>query len=590
VVAVVATLVTMVPALTILARFAFRDVLLTGDFAAIDARVRDVWSGTLPLLGPYSNGFSHPGPLYFYVLAPLDWLFGGASWTIVAGGALLHIVAIALAARLAWRRGGLGLTLLVLATFALSTLGATDRLLLDPWNPHIAMPFFVLFVLQVWSVMVRDRWQLLGAAIVGSFIVQAHIGYAPLVLAALAVATACVLVDARRARESLGPWARPLAVSAACTFVLWLPPIVEQITRHPGNVTRIARYFRDSPDGTFGLRAGARTFAGLYRPVPGWLGGSDRFDLLSAPRQAGVVWLVVPGALLVASLLVARRRGLHDALRLDALVAVLAVAGVLALSRLKSGAWPYMSLWRIPLAILVLVAFAWTLRRAWEHPPQSARAVGIVLLGAVILGGVIPITRSIAATPHVASLNDDAAAILDQVRHDPPRGTVLVRTAGGALRGITESLVDVLDRDGVDVRVNAVRGLVWGKERVATPSQVRSVWIVTESGVRGALLGRLAGARVRAHTTPLGAAEERELTTLQLQVAAQLLDAGRPDLIEHLERADLTRALTAEVPGLDPATLARIAELDATVDASSRCRCWVVSFPSDQLPGGLANP
>ena len=218
-VAVVATIVTLIPALTVIAKFAFRHVLLTGDFGIIDTRVRDVWSGPFPLLGPYSFGWNHPGPLYYYALAPLDFLGRGAPWTVVIGGVLLQMTAVVLGARLAWKRGGLGLTLLILATFSLATLGATDRVLLDPWNPHVAMPFLVLFVLQVWSVTVGDRWQLLGAGIVGSFLVQTHVSYAPLVATGAVVMVGFVVVDTVRSHRPWVPWRTPALVTAG--VALW---------------------------------------------------------------------------------------------------------------------------------------------------------------------------------------------------------------------------------------------------------------------------------------------------------------------------------------------------------------------------------
>ena len=92
--ALVATGVTMIPGLLVIAKFAFRDVLLTGDIAITDARMRDLDNGILPLLGPYSNGWAHPGPMVFYLLAPLHKLSGGASWALVVGGVVLALVAM----------------------------------------------------------------------------------------------------------------------------------------------------------------------------------------------------------------------------------------------------------------------------------------------------------------------------------------------------------------------------------------------------------------------------------------------------------------------------------------------------------------
>jgi hypothetical protein len=588
--AIAATVVTMTPALLVLAKFAFRDVLLTGDFGVIDARVRDVWHGSLPLLGPYSNGWSHPGPLYYYVLAPLSALFDGASWTIVAGGAILHLLAIALSARLAWRRGGLSLTLLVLAVFALATLGASDRVLLDAWNPHVAMPFFALFVLQLWSVMLRDRWQLLGATIVGSFLVQTHLGYAPLVAAGFATALVGVLLDAHRSDDAPRLWARPLGVSVGAALVLWLPTIYEQLTGDPGNLTLIYRYFRDSPEGHLGLHAGAGTFAALYRPVPVWLGGPERFvPLTFQPRPASLWWLLVPAALLVAAGAAAARRRLAAEGRLVALVGMLTLVGVLALSRVKEEAWTYMSLWRLPLAILVVAVALNTFWRAWADPPPLVRTLGIGVLCLAILGGVVPISRDILRTRHVASFHDDVAAVIDQLADRRPAGTVLVRNVAPALRGVAPTLVDVLDREGVDARVDPPGARAWGTSRTARVDEVDRVWIVTEDGMRGSQLRAVPGAHVIARTSPLPAAEERELSRLQREVALQLADAGRSDLVPWLDYRDFVPLVPKEVPSVDAAKVDRIAQLVRKAVAIGGCRCTVVAFRPDELPGALTD-
>lgn len=585
----VATVVTVLPALLVLAKFAFRDVLLTGDFGVLDARLRDVWHGHPTLVGPYSNGWNHPGPLFFYALAPLNALFRGASWTSVAGACLLHVTAVVLSARLAWRRGGLGLTLLILGVFALSTLGATDRLVLDPWNPHVAMPFFVLFVLQAWSVTLRDRWQLLGAVIVGTFLVQTHIGYAPLVLAAGGVMLVAVLVRPRAAGDSWARWSRPVITSVAVAVVLWLPPIWEQLTGNPGNMTLIVRYFRTSPEGVFGLHAGAGTFAALYRPMPAWLWGTERLvPLTFQPRPESLWWLLVPAGLLAVSSAVTVRRRMAAELRLVALVGVLTLVGVVALGRLRSGAWSYMSLWRIPLAILVVTITGWTLWRAWVDRPPALRTVGIVLIGAVIFGGTLPVSRDVLRTEHVASFHEDAAAVFEQVRDRRPPGTVLVRNVGTGLRGVAPMIVDRLDRAGVDVRVDPGGAQAWGTDRTAKLRDVDRVWIVTEDGTLGSLLRAAPGGTVVARTSPLPAARERELSRLQRSLAQDLEAAGRPDLVPWLNYQGLIELIPEQVPSIDRARVDRVAALVRTAAPAGGFRCTVITFRPDALPGALA--
>ena len=587
--ALAATFATMLPALIVIAKFTYRDVLLTGDLAIIDARLRDIGQGTLPLLGPYSSQWSHPGPLFFYVLAPLHYVSGGAPWALVVGGVLLHLVTIGLAARLAWRRGGLILTLGVLAVLSLSTLGATDRVLLDPWNPHVAMPFVVLFILQLWSVTLGDRWQILGAAVVGSFLVQTHLGYAPIVAVAITAVVVIVFIDARRSHTPARTWSIPLATAAGATIILWSTAIYEQFTGNPGNVTLIARYFGSSPEGQIGIRSGAGTFAALFRPLPVWLGGAQRFQPLTfQPNPESLWWLAVPAGLLAIAAFVGIRRRLWDQVRLLGLVALLTGVGIVSLSRLKENAWSYMSLWRIPLAIIIVLASAWTLWSAWSRPTLFARQLAIATCCIAILGGVIPVSRDILSTDHVASGHTCVSPIVSQLRDQHPSGRVLVRSVAPALWGVTQAVIDDLDRRGVNVVVDENLELLWGSSRVASVSQADEVWIITEDGMRGALLEVSPGAQVLASTSPLAPAEDEELSKLQRELSQQLDALGRPDLISWLDHKDFLSLLPEMVHSIDRNQLDRITVLLSRASESRSCRSSVVRFSPDNLPVALA--
>jgi len=345
------------------------------------------------------------------------------------------------------------------------------------------------------------------------------------------------------------------------------------------------RYARDKPEGSIGYRGGAGTFAALFRPIPAWLGGAQPLvPLTFQPRPESLWWLLVPAALLLVSLVVAVRRRLGPEVRLTVIVGALAVVGTIALSQLKPAAWSYMSLWRFPLAILVVTVTAWTLWRGLPHHPHAARTTGIGVLLIAIVGGVVPITRDILETAHVASFHDDVAKVIDQIDTKDVRGSVLVRNVAPALRGVAPTLIDELDRNGVAVRVDAPAGAAWDESRVATPSEVDHVWIVTEDGTRGSLLRGSPGARVLAHTSPLPAAQERELSRLQRALALQLFDLGRADLVQYLEYPDFVPLLATEAPELDPAAVDRVATLVKRSAAIGGCRCTVIEFAPDRLP------
>jgi hypothetical protein len=588
--AIVATFVVTIPPLLVIANFAGRHVIQAGDGAVIDARVRDVFTRNIPLVGPYSVQWSHPGPLLFYLFAPLSLLSGHASWSTIVSGALLHIVAIAWGARLAWRRGGLGLTLLVLLTFSLTMLAARYRLLTEPWNPHVALPFYVCFVLLIWSVALGDRWQAVGVAVVGTYLVQTHIGYLPLVAAGVVAGIAIVVVDGIRARRPFAPWRAPVLVSAAVGLVLWAPPIIEQLTHDPGNLRLVARYFLDHPDATLGLRRSLWAFAQQYRPIPRWLGGNESYQPLTfVPARTSLVWMAVPAALLIGTVVVARRRRLTAPLRLAVVLGVAFLSGIVALARAKERGWDYMALWRYPTAILVVVVAVWTVRLAAGPLTCATRTGAIVVCVLALLGGTIPVARDVLAAHNVSASTDAIASILRQLDgRGIPDSPFMVERGGAGEVGVNSAIVNALDRDGAPVKVPRADAIIWGEGRAASLDEVGRVWVVAEQGIQVSRLTAEPDARVVARTTPLSPVEERELMLLQRRVADQLEAAGHPELVEWLEYADFVPLLADMVQGLDPSDLARIRRLDAKVARSPGCRCAVVEFAPDELPASLA--
>src|SRR5262245_10060786 len=75
-VAGLAFVLALLPVFAILVTRIGSDWLPLGDDASIDLRVRDVFTSSIPLVGPFSHGFTHPGPLAFWVLAPRAELTG----------------------------------------------------------------------------------------------------------------------------------------------------------------------------------------------------------------------------------------------------------------------------------------------------------------------------------------------------------------------------------------------------------------------------------------------------------------------------------------------------------------------------------
>lgn len=156
-------------------------------------------------LGPYSRyGWSHPGPLWFYLLAPPMRLFGGDDVALMAAGVLVNGL-LALAVVLAVHRLGRPLLTLATAGAVLAfVLRMPAEMFVDVWSPYALLLGTLLFLVLAARVHTGTWPALLAMLLSGSFLAQTHVGTAPLV--GLVVLTAgASFVLARRARRTTAP-------------------------------------------------------------------------------------------------------------------------------------------------------------------------------------------------------------------------------------------------------------------------------------------------------------------------------------------------------------------------------------------------
>ena len=353
----------------------------SADIALIELHVRDVGREEV-LLGPYSRfGWSHPGPMLYYLLALPYRLLGSVSGAIAAGAVLVNTTALAGVTTIAWRRGGPAVGVLAFVLFGLTVRSLGPAFLRDPWNPHLPVLPFALLVLAAWSLALGKRWALPGVAVLGSFVAQSHLGFAPVTAVVVAVA----LVGFVRSRPP-----RPLVpagIALVIVVVLWFPPVLEELLRRPGNL-RLLLDFYGEDRATAGLVDGVRAVALQLGLTPEWLVGrrptnafSGGVELPSTPVPLALVPLAVAAV-------VAHRRGWRDLTWLAGLVGALVLAAVASMSRVVGELFSYLTVWTwIAGVLLWLVVGATLLRWVREERPRFGPPVmgALVLLGAGLL-------------------------------------------------------------------------------------------------------------------------------------------------------------------------------------------------------------
>jgi hypothetical protein len=147
---------------------------LDADFALQEYNVRHVWLGET-LLGVSSRwGWSHPGPLLFYFIAPFQRAFGSSSTGLYVGTWALSAISVGtiVAAARKWAGRPYAIAALIVLT---CWFGAFGNVAQDPWVRIIlALPLFAYLVLA--TLFARGAVGAAFAAIpFGCVVAQAHV-------------------------------------------------------------------------------------------------------------------------------------------------------------------------------------------------------------------------------------------------------------------------------------------------------------------------------------------------------------------------------------------------------------------------------
>ncbi len=541
VVAVVALVVPFAAAVGHLMTTAGGHVYLPDDLALIDLHTREAlrWRQEL---GPFDRyGWHHPGPTYYYLLATVARVLGSGARAEFVGATLINGLAAvgvvwvvrrrAGAVAAAWAAACVAALCLQLAmtgpadlTYSESRLGA----LVSPWNPTVViLPLLLTVVLAAASV--RSWRALLGAVLVGSFVVQTDISTLPLVAASLVLGATSLAATSRtrrrtaRARLAGGqgepaqptgvrpgdgdppPRSRRLKVGRVVTglgvivlVVMWVPPVLEQLTHHPGNLTLLYRFFTSGRPGQ-GAAAAAWTTVSAFGVAV--LGPAETMAqvLGGQPAHVGVALAVTVATVLVGVVVVwsAWRRRHAFAVMLGAQVVVGWVVSGIASSRITGLVTGYLVLWAVVVpttAAIALVLLPWgsvarwiggmlpgsrsPRRGTWQGASRALRPA-IVGTAAVALAAGSALTVQVTRLPPLSAASSPVVArLVSVVTPELRRGqAVYVGIDWANLIAVEEfiGLVNELDARGYHPQVSPFWAVQFGRAYVGSGTGMTTV-------------------------------------------------------------------------------------------------------------------
>lgn len=220
----------------------------SGDAAVAAVKIHDVFTHDLPLLGMPStsstyvegNTAHHPGPLQFYLLAAGYRLTGGWPGSLLIGSVVIMLVLVWMSLRAGRTAGGMHGLILILVALVLNFM-SMGLYSVIPWNPWPASVAAIAAFATAWAVLQGHHQWWLGFIFASALAAQSHLSFGPLMIVLGLVLVAVTLIDVRRRgvlRSDIGHWINGFAA----LLLLWAPPIIDQLMRDPGNLTKILEF------------------------------------------------------------------------------------------------------------------------------------------------------------------------------------------------------------------------------------------------------------------------------------------------------------------------------------------------------------
>jgi len=533
------TTLVMLPAIVAVSSNLFVDWHPTGDMSLAELMMRGIPEHP-PLVGVAARvgrdindqGYK-PGPSMAYVLYPVYLVFARSSIGVIVSTLVVHVAGVFVTLHLARRWFGWRLALPVAAVTAVMVRSLSPEFFLEPWNTWIPVFAYPVFLVLLVGVLDGRSMAFPWAVAVGYHCLQTHISYVPLVASVLVVVGGWLLVSRRKNRE----WVRPMLWTAVVTFVMWLPPVIEQLQPGRGNLRRVWEHFTSPPSDTVGLRLAARAIAGEMNLAGPMVVGPGR-DPLDAPVWWGFVLFV---AVVATGLVLWWRRRDRGRTAMASVLLLSTLVGAYATTRIFGTFYDYVIRWMWVLAGLWI---AWSFWMLWTTLASSARpgrrrllavVTGVVVVGSSLsgiagsAGADLPYASDSRLVENIGRQLDRRLAGREDERflwrwHDP-----------ASLGGTGFGMVLEAEKRGLTLRVDDWAKATVRPYRSFDESEADGVlwWVVGERNIE--YFATREDAVMLAEFDPRTPDERIESDALRVAIESRMIELGHPEWIELLD-------------------------------------------------------
>jgi hypothetical protein len=358
----------------------------------------------------------------------------------------------------------------------------------SPWNPSLPVLPFALLIYLIWSMLEEEAWALPAGVVVATFLVQTHVGYVLIALPMLVLGFVALLVHGRHGEQARLSVTGAMLISIGVGVVLWLPPIIDQLTNTPGNLGRVLNYFRHPDDKTHSFVQAWRLVAGEFSSKAEWLRGAQPLSPFAQGQHPFM--FVIPAPLLLIPFALAGvvfwRRRAPSGLRLMAVIGVAFASGVLAAMRTVGPLLAYRVQWTWVIGAIAMIATVWAgwsalvARWPWMQARVLVPATVVALVGLGVASSVDAANAGMPIPDLTPDMNSAVAQFLPALPPGP--GVVLVKNPG--IDGyFYPGVVLALEQHHIPVRIDSDPLRLLGSHRLYRGEPVRAaITVVANDG------------------------------------------------------------------------------------------------------------